>query len=452
MGSLYKPTMLLAVPATAKIRVEGGGSIASWTAGGRRYQGPLVEGSSPSKARVAQPVWWADWTDGTGKRCRKSTGCRDQALARRWLSEREAEAERERIGLVSREDRQLAVELMRPLSDQLLAFDDSMTAAGRTDGHRRTTRRYVEVLMRDQVWNCFRDIDRSGMERWLAAAERRGVSARSRNAHLVALKSLLNWARKANRIRTNPLEGLPRANERSDPRRRRRALREEELTALLESTRVRPLQEAGLIRRGPRKGQTAASLSPRRRANLEQLGAERALSYRALFFTGLRVGELRSIRICDLKLEGPQPHLNLAAKSEKARRGAKIPLRPDLVEEIRRTVDGRLRLSAKNAGATGRWTPQPDPQARAFLVPSGFLRILDRDLAHAGIAKRSADGRTFDLHAFRTTLGTHLARAGVPLRITQAVMRHSSPALTANVYTDPDLLQVDAAVAALPSL
>jgi hypothetical protein len=31
-------------------------------------------------------------------------------------------------------------------------------------------------------------------------------------------------------------------------------------------------------------------------------------------------------------------------------------------------------------------------------------------------------------------------------------MRHSSPTLTANVYTDTDLLQVDAAVASLPSL
>ena len=93
-----------------------------------------------------------------------------------------------------------------------------------------------------------------------------------------------------------------------------------------------------------------------------------------------------------------------------------------------------------------------DPQSPVFIVPSGFLRILNRDLAHAGIAKRSADGRTFDLHAFRTSLGTHLARAGVPLRTTQAVMRHSSPTLTANVYTDTDLLQVDAAVASLPSL
>ena len=56
-----------------------------------------------------------------------------------------------------------------------------------------------------------------------------------------------------------------------------------------------------------------------------------------------------------------------------------------------------------------------------------------------------------DLHAFRTTLCTHLFRAGVPLRTAQAVMRHSNPALTANIYTDAELLQLDAAVASLPA-
>jgi hypothetical protein len=40
----------------------------------------------------------------------------------------------------------------------------------------------------------------------------------------------------------------------------------------------------------------------------------------------------------------------------------------------------------------------------------------------------------------------------VPLRTTQAAMRHSDPKLTANVYTDPKLLDVRGALDALPSL
>ena len=52
----------------------------------------------------------------------------------------------------------------------------------------------------------------------------------------------------------------------------------------------------------------------------------------------------------------------------------------------------------------------------------------------------------------RTTFGSHLSRGGVPLRTAQAAMRHSDPRLTANVYTDPRLLDVSGALEVLPAL
>ncbi len=61
-------------------------------------------------------------------------------------------------------------------------------------------------------------------------------------------------------------------------------------------------------------------------------------------------------------------------------------------------------------------------------------------------------GRVVDVHALRVTFGTHLCAAGVPLRTAQAAMRHSKPELTANVYTDPQLLDVAGAIEALPVL
>ena len=57
-----------------------------------------------------------------------------------------------------------------------------------------------------------------------------------------------------------------------------------------------------------------------------------------------------------------------------------------------------------------------------------------------------------DVHALRTTFGTHLSKGGVPLRTAQEAMRHSDPKLTANVYTDPKLLDVAGALDALPLL
>ena len=44
------------------------------------------------------------------------------------------------------------------------------------------------------------------------------------------------------------------------------------------------------------------------------------------------------------------------------------------------------------------------------------------------------------------------SKAGVPLRTAQAAMRHSDPSLTANVYTDPKLLDVAGAAESLLDL
>jgi Phage integrase family len=93
-----------------------------------------------------------------------------------------------------------------------------------------------------------------------------------------------------------------------------------------------------------------------------------------------------------------------------------------------------------------------DENTSVFDVPAGLLRILNRDLKAAGISKRDDRGRVIDVHAMRTTFGTLLSKGGVPLRTAQAAMRHSDPSLTANVYTDPRLLDVSAALNALPAL
>ena len=94
----------------------------------------------------------------------------------------------------------------------------------------------------------------------------------------------------------------------------------------------------------------------------------------------------------------------------------------------------------------------------------GLIRIFDRDLVFAGLAriekrdgkevvvKTDDRGRTIDVHALRHTFGTQGSKVGVPLRTAQAAMRHSDPSLTANVYTDPKLLDVAGAVASLPYL
>jgi len=85
-------------------------------------------------------------------------------------------------------------------------------------------------------------------------------------------------------------------------------------------------------------------------------------------------------------------------------------------------------------------------------VPAGLIRILDRDLKLAGIPKKDDRGRTLDVHALRHSFGTLLSVVGAAPRTAQAAMRHSDLSLTMNVYTDPKLLDVRAALNALPAL
>ena len=194
-------------------------------------------------------------------------------------------------------------------------------------------------------------------------------------------------------------------------------------------------------------------MKPETQARLELLGRERALIYKTLILTGLRKGELDSLTVGQLELDRPKPHLVLDAADDKSGRGASIPLREDLVRDLREWLASKLEVARCAARLGGLEILERQPASTPlFNVPTQFVRILDRDLALAGITKRDERGRTVDVHALRHSFGTHLSKGGVPLRTAQAAMRHSDPRLTANVYTDPKLLDIAGAVDALPSL
>ena len=188
----------------------------------------------------------------------------------------------------------------------------------------------------------------------------------------------------------------------------------------------------------------------------------------ALVLTGLRKGELASINACNVDLDGQMPYFVLNAADEKNRNGGEIPIHNDLAADLRSWLSDKLRALQDEARLKlGQPIPMRwPPETPVFNVPDGLIRILDRDLVAAGIArltrnqqtgkliidKRGDRGRTIDVHALRTTFGTHLSKGGVPLRTAQAAMRHSKPDLTANIYTDPKLLDIAGALDALPSL
>ena len=188
-------------------------------------------------------------------------------------------------------------------------------------------------------------------------------------------------------------------------------------------------------------------------AKLEGQGRERALIYKALVLTGLRRGELASLTVGHLEFDNPTPHARLNPADEKNREGNSVPLRADLAADLRCWLADLLADAQERARAARKPIPvRLASKTRLLNVPTGLVRILNRDLAAAGIPKRDERGRTLDVHSMRTTFGTLLSKGGVAPRVAQSAMRHSSIDLTMNVYTDPKVLDVAEALNAVPTL
>jgi hypothetical protein len=123
----------------------------------------------------------------------------------------------------------------------------------------------------------------------------------------------------------------------------------------------------------------------------------RALTYKALVLTGLRVNELRSLTMGQADLDGPAPVARLNAADEKARRGAEIPLRADWASDLPRYVAD---VCASHSGPRRRL---PRPFRRGCrrtrhccrFRPNGWA-CLDRDLLAVRLARavreQAADG------------------------------------------------------------
>jgi integrase len=79
--------------------------------------------------------------------------------------------------------------------------------------------------------------------------------------------------------------------------------------------------------------------------------------------------------------------------------------------------------------------------------------MLHADCQRCGIEPVDAQGRVVDTHSLRHGYGSALARAGVPLKMTQELMRHGDPKLTMNIYSHLSAYDLHGAIAdALPDL
>jgi integrase len=455
MGSLFKKQYTKPLPTGAEVFQRNGQRMARWRdRRGKTRTAPLTTNEGGRDRLLCEAgAWYGRFRDHTGVVVERSTGCRDQGAARQVLARWERNAERIKSGVMTPAEEQMSRQQAAPLENHFDAFLAHLRASDTTPIHQADTLRYLRRLADDCRFTRLADLNREVLERWLSQQEQEGMSARSRNAYRNALVAFGNWCVDAKRLPSNPIAGAPKANEKADPRRRRRAMSEDELVRLLDVARERPLLEALTVRKGKRSGERYANVRPEVRQRLELLGRERALIYKTLVLTGLRKNELATLTAGRLSLDGDVCFAELEAADEKSREGNSVAIRADLADDLRRWLTDKLARLQADARANGEPIPlHLPPDTRLFTVPAGLRRILDRDLKLAGIAKRDERGRTLDVHALRHTFGTLLSKGGVAPRTAQSAMRHSTIDLTMNVYTDPRLLDVHGALDALPGL
>lgn len=454
-------------PHSAEIIVQSGKRVARYQLRNVKVRTAEVFTAADGRVRMRGTTksYIAKFRDAAGYWIERPTGCSDETAARAVLAQLVRRAELIRAGVITPEEDAASRHGAESIETNLDAWRDHLRLKGSTEHWYIQARRRVARVATDRGVKRLRDFTAATVERWLTDQTDHNMSAGTRNGYRQACVTFINWCVRAGRLTHNPLLAVAVADQRADTRRQRRALTEEELARLLDAAQRRPLADALTVRRGKAKGKPLANLSPETREDLLRIGRERALIYKTLVLTGLRKGELASITVGQVDLGGRVPHLLLRARDEKNRRGSEIPLRADLAADIRSWLADRL----TGAQQAARDSEDPIPAALAsgeplLDVPDGLIRIFDRDLVFAGLArvekrggkevvvKTDDRGRTIDVHALRHTFGTHLSKAGVPLRTAQAAMRHSDPSLTANVYTDPKLLDVAGAVASLPDL
>lgn len=164
-------------------------------------------------------------------------------------------------------------------------------------------------------------------------------------------------------------------------------------------------------------------------------GPERMVLYIVAGYTGFRARELHTMTPVSLALLADLATATVVkTKNGKAE---SIPLPPHLAKLLLPWVTEKPRDKPLWPGKS--WKEQGS-------------KMLQADLATAGIPYCDEKGEFFDFHALRGQFATQLFLAGVHPAVAQRLMRHSRPELTLNIYTKLGLDNKADAVNKLPEL
>ncbi len=298
----------------------------------------------------------------------------------------------------------------KSILDHLEAFKTSLMSKNNTADHISKTVNRIKALLTATNVVGVDDLDQGKVLNTLAKWRQRKLkplSIASTNHYLVAIKGFSRFLWQDKRTTEDMLCGLKKLNAQTDRRRVRRAMSEEEVKRLIDST--------------------SNSRKTYRGASWQLNPTDRVLLYSIALYTGLRSIEIASLKFSSFDLETRT--LCVEASNTKNRKKASLPIHPTLVELLRKRFESNPPLSSP----TSLLFPGPLILQR---IPG---KVFARDLRRAGIAVKDDQERVLDFHSLRYTFITNLAKAGVHPGKAQRLARHSDINLTMNVYTQLDV-------------
>ena len=349
--------------------------------------------------------WFYTVTDANGRTVERK-GCSDRKATEQMARDAETAAARNRSGAIDPKTERIQACSRAPIGEHVQAYVESLRVGGRCNQHVEQTTAYVKQVLELGGIGRLADLTPSRVVEALAKLKETGASSRTVEARATAAKSFSRWAWRDGRTADYDLKGLSFAKDPGDRRLTRRVLTPEELARLVATTRTAP----------PWRGVS---------------GVDRSMLYALASMTGFRRNELRSLTPESFDLDGDPPRVVCKAAYTKNGKLAEQPLPTSMVPTLKE------------------WLATKAPGTAVFATVNNLTAMMLRqDLARIGIDPKTASGN-IDLHALRHTYITALAKSGVPVKVLQALARHSDPKLTMNTYAHVGIFDTGSAVQAL---
>lgn len=359
--------------------------------------------------------WLIDYVDHNGKTRTKSSRTTDKAAADRIASKLEADAALRREGVIDPTLDAVSKEGRRTIESLLKDFENMLRAKKNGDKHIKSTVRCIREIAESEGFVTARDINADSVNNYAAQLHRDGLSSRTVQAHLGAMKHFTLWLDKHHKLPRNPLSSVKKPNPKADRRYERRLFLPEEWRWL----------EMATINGPARYG-----IDPE----------DRRLLYTAALQTGLRSNELRETSRGRLYLTVSAPYITAKPRSTKDRKDARQYIQPklatDLAARVRDKSPGSPVFPMPDESDVAQMLQKDLREARRLWIEdlTGDAEERERRSDSDFLAAKNEDGEVMDFHALRHACGAWLAMAGVHPNVIKKIMRHSTITLTMDTY------------------